>query len=338
MTFTTKEDLMACCGDSGLNLVGIDDEDESIAFSSASTDMESTVASDDDTAGASLVLGSFDQGMNVPYSRATPLYKNIEKKDWESVLLFLQKGKWSTSYFTSTSEHLHDPTPEVQCQTWVFSEDSTNPWTQLPIHAAISHEAPAVVIQKLLDLHPDAAKCRDSENMLPIHLAFGFGSNDNVIIALLDTWPESITELGGNQDDLRTPVQCCELGPNRTRGQVLESAIEQTKQQAMFESQTSWRQQVVTECQRLRLNKDNLQVTSLQVLLKQLMEDRKQLLEIKQKLKGKFGGPSPKNASDNVSVSSKRSLFSGKSSSAKSSSSIRSGWSRRFSISQHFDV
>ena len=336
-SFTTKEDIMACCVDPGLDLVDDDDGDETISIASASTDLESTVASDDDSAGESIesiVLGSFDQGMNVPYSRATPLYKNIEKKDWESVLLFLQKGKWSISYFTSSSEHLHDPTPEIQCQTWVFSEDSTNPWTQLPIHAAISHAAPAVVVKKLLDLHPDAAKCRDSENMLPIHLAFGYGCNDDVILTLLNAWPESVTELGGNQDDLRTPVQCCELGPNRTRGQVLESIIEQTRQQTLSESQEAWRRLVATECQRLRMNKDDLQITSLSVLMKQLMEDRKQLLDIKSKLKGKFGGASGKNMSDNMSVSSKRSLFSGKSSSAKSASSSRSGWSRRFSGSR----
>src|SRR5689334_13789555 len=68
------------------------------------------------------VSGESD-ALNVEYRKVTPLFRNIEKENWEGVLMFLTTGKWSTSMLSSSNDHLKSPSAEIQAKTWVTSYD-----------------------------------------------------------------------------------------------------------------------------------------------------------------------------------------------------------------------
>lgn len=224
----------------------------------------------------------------VPYAHATPLFKAIEKQQWESVLMFLNTSKWSNSFFVSTTDHMKNPTPYIQCQTWVTAYDNSSrqvEWSQLPLHAAISYAAPAVVIQKLVDLYPDALRMRDHERMLPVHLAFGFALPDPVLSLLLKAYPGSAQERGPGG---RLPHQCCELGPNKVRGEVFGMIAEQTSDLARKDQEKSFKSFISDYHKQNDIEDPNFfEDKDLKTLLSELMEDRKQLYELKKKIKKK---------------------------------------------------
>lgn len=248
-----------------------------------------------------------EEVLNTPYSRVTPLFRAIEKQEWEDVLMFLKKGKWKSSVFSSGFDHMKSPAPMVQCKTWVTSYNGhtgREEWSQLPIHAAISYSAPAIVIQELIHLYPGSLRCRDNQGMLPIHLAFGFGSNDAVLNALLKAYPGSARKRDTGD---RLPYQCCTLGPNKQRGEVLEIFAKQTAISTQEDMDKSWKKFVHAACQRLDLD-DKFTKKDLQPVLLELLEDRKQLLELKKRLKHKFGNQakaaSPRQTSNRVKSAS----------------------------------
>jgi hypothetical protein len=225
--------------------------------------------------------------LNVPYTHPTPIFKAIEKQQWESVLMFLNTSKWSNSFFVSTTDHFKNPTPFIQCQTWVTSYERgtrQEEWSQLPIHAAISYAAPAVVIQKIVELYPDALKMRDLEGMLPVHLAFGFAAPDPVLSMLLKNYPESAQERGPGG---RLPHQCCELGPNKIRGEVFGMVAEQTSDLARKDQEKSYTEYIKEYHKRHEIEETGMEEKDLKAILRELMEDRKQLLDLKRKIKKK---------------------------------------------------
>ena len=225
--------------------------------------------------------------LTVPHDRCTPLFRAIEQENWQGVVLFLNTGKWSDSMWKSSVDHLKSPAAPIQCKTWVISyKYGKEDWSQLPIHAAISYSAPAVVIQKLVEMYPQSVKERDGEGMLPIHLAFGFGSNDNILGFLLRSWPASVNEVGPRG---RLPHECCDLGPYKTKGEVLRIIAEQTGLAVQQSFDNLWTRTVVSNAERLNLQEQNLQKRHLTDLLTELLEDRAQLQELKEKLKTKFG-------------------------------------------------
>jgi hypothetical protein len=266
---------MACCADPEIPL----EDDYSAAGTQVSTDL-----SDE----------SGESQLRTPYQKATPLFRGIENEDWEGVHRFLNTSKWSNSFFVSSANHMANPTPQIQCKTWVtaYDDHGREEWSQLPLHAAISYGAPAVVIQKLIDLYPDALKKRDKEGMLPIHLAFGFSAPDPVLSLLLKAYPESVQQKGPGG---RLPHECCELGPNKMRGEVYCFLTEQTAVAVEQEFEATWKKCVQVNTARLQLGKDDkLEEKQLTELLTELLEDRKQLRDLKQKLKGKFGSSETK--------------------------------------------
>jgi hypothetical protein len=224
--------------------------------------------------------------LNVPYAKATPLFQAIEKQQWESVLMFLNTSKWSNSFFVSSTDHLKSPTPIIQCQTWVTYYnpiDRQIEWSQLPIHAAISYAAPAVVIQKIVEIFPDCLKERDNEGMLPVHLAFGFALPDPVLSLLLRTYPESAQERGPGG---RLPHQCCELGPNKIRGEVFGYIAEQTSDIARNDQQEYFKGFITETHKKLSIDESLIvDGKELKELIRELVEDRKQLLDLKKKIK-----------------------------------------------------
>lgn len=105
----------------------------------------------------------------------SPLYKAIEKKDWESVIT------------------IADASPD-QAATWVIRKESSGKlrWRLLPLHAAIVFKSPEKVIEHLLASYPLGAQSKDDQGMLPIHLAFRNGSSEGVVNLLLVAFPQSI--------------------------------------------------------------------------------------------------------------------------------------------------
>lgn len=219
--------------------------------------------------------------LNTDYRKVTPLFRNIERENWEGVLTFLATGKWSTSMLSSSSAHLRCPAPAIQVKTWVTSYDRSGnaEWSQLPLHAAISYLAPYVVVQKLVQIYPKAIHCTDNEGMLPIHLAFGFGAPDNVLALLLDPFPASVNEkgLGG-----RFPYECCELGPNKVRGRVYKAVTDQVIVRTRQEIDLEWREFALQSKKSIGLD-ENLDVSSKQLteFILELLKDKKELQDLK---------------------------------------------------------
>jgi hypothetical protein len=238
----------------------------------------------------------------VPYAHATPLFKAIEKQQWESVLMFLNTSKWSNSFFVSTTDHMKNPTPFIQCQTWVTAHDTSSrriEWSQLPIHAAITYAAPAVVIQKLVDLYPESLRMLDHERMLPVHLAFGFALPDTVISLLLKEYPGSAQERGPGG---RLPHQCCELGPNKVRGEVFGMIAEQTSDLTRKDQENTWKKFISDFHKQHEIEDPNFfEDKDLKSMLSELMEDRKQLLDLKKKIQKTSENETP-DASQNSKV------------------------------------
>lgn len=251
--------------------------------------------------------------LKASYANATPLFKGIEKKDWQGVLSFLNKGKWSNSFFVSTTDHMSNPSPKHQCQTWVIEYAKNDPakveWCQLPLHAAISYGAPAVVIQKIIDTYPEAVQMRDNEDMLPAHLAFGFSSPDQVLIALLKSYPEGARQRGPGG---RLPHECCELGPNKVRGEVFGFVASQTAALSKHENDDLYMICVRENYQKLGLpdvsRTDNKDLTE---IIAELLEERKELMEMKLKQQGlgysQLNLPTPELPSQALAVNATRS-------------------------------
>jgi hypothetical protein len=221
--------------------------------------------------------------MNTDYRKVTPLFQAIEKENWEVVLRFLMTGRWSDSLFESSNKYLQSPAKEIQVKTWVTCYDRQGKalWSQLPLHAALSYLAPFVVIQKMVQLYPKAIQCTDKEGMLPIHLAFGFGATDKVLQLLLEPFPSSmsIRGLGG-----RLPHECCDLGPNKIRGEIFKIATDQAKEQALAEIDQEWRSFTMAAKKTVGLDQP-LAITNkkLTEFILDLLKDRKELEYLKKR-------------------------------------------------------
>ncbi|GKY94456.1 hypothetical protein MPSEU_000411500 [Mayamaea pseudoterrestris] len=230
--------------------------------------------------------------LNTSYRRATPLFRAIEKENWEGVLMFLTTGKWSNSILANAHEYMKSPAPEIQVKTWVtsYSDHKKVPeWSQLPLHAAISYNAPFVVIRKLVECYPKSIQSTDNEGMLPIHLAFGFGASDQVLALLLEPFPSSINERGMGG---RLPYQCCELGPNKARGVVFEAVVDQVSKHARAEVDQNWRELLQMAQRKTNFAKPiDVLNGSLPDVLLELLSNRKELEDLK---KQRFRAAPPK--------------------------------------------
>ena len=241
---------------------------------------------------------------NTSYKKATPLFRQIEKQNWTGVLLFLKTGRWNNSIFT-TNAYMRNPGEKMQAKTWVTAYDRMGDpeWSQLPLHAAISYSAPYVVIKKLVEVYPRAIQCTDNEGMLPIHLAYGFGADDNVLAILMEPFPSSLNEkgLGG-----RYPYECCELGPNKVRGQVYKIVSEQLTRRVTEEIHSDWKKFVMAAQESVGLNREDLTNTTLHEYLLELLKDRKKLQSIAQNTDNSSSGNPTKTATSPVSISPRK--------------------------------
>jgi len=83
--------------------------------------------------------------------------------------------------------------------TWVYryEADKGLRWRILPIHAALVLKSDESVIMALLQSYPDGARMKDDNTMLPLHLAFRNEASKNIINKILSIYPESISVLDG---------------------------------------------------------------------------------------------------------------------------------------------
>jgi hypothetical protein len=115
--------------------------------------------------------------------------------------------------------------------------------------------------------------------MLPIHLAFGFGASENVLAFLLEPFPTSINERGLGS---RFPYECCELGPNKARGQVFRIVADQVSSRVRAEMDKEWRDVCNNAQQSIGIQSPihTSEKTLTEVML-ELIKDRKELELIK---------------------------------------------------------
>jgi hypothetical protein len=203
---------------------------------------------------------SFDDQANTlhrDYSEVTPLFRAIELEDWKGILLFLTSGRWSNSPLTSSYNHMLEPTKERQAQTWITCRGKKNElqWRQLPLHAAIAYMAPLPVVQKLVELYHDGIRSADDAGNLPLHLAFGFGAPDNVLAYLIKEYPQALS-IKGLQN--RRPLDCCDLGPNKARGEIISACQAHTRSLLMKDWDQHWKRSLVDARKRAGVNEPGL--------------------------------------------------------------------------------
>lgn len=286
---------MACCSDTGglLESEYWDDADTVSTSGRTRSNFSASTISREGTVNDNKSRGGSVAATKMSHQIATPLFQAVEREDWEGILTFLTTSKWSSGFFASSTDHLSSPTPAIQCQTWVtaYDADDRKEWSQLPLHAAICYEAPEPVVQKLLDMYPDALHETDGEGMLPIHLAFAYAASDAVILLLVKPFPECLQQKG---PEGRLPHECCDLGRNKVRGEVYGMLAKQTAITVNQDHENVWKTCVRENMVRLKLDEDEKIVEEKQLseLLTELLEDRKQLRYLKQKLKKKYSSVS----------------------------------------------
>jgi len=138
------------------------------------------------------------------YMEATPLFKTIQRKNWQAVLFFLRTGSFSFSPLTGTAM---THAVQQQTQTWVSKKDESGKelWRQLPLHAAICYGASQKVVEKLIIAYPEALRSSDCHGNLPLHLAYIFDGEDSVLSLLMKTFPAALHVM--NFQGLQ-PIQC----------------------------------------------------------------------------------------------------------------------------------
>ena len=157
----------------------------------------------------------------------TPLYQIIISRDWKHVVDLLD-GKeedpvWSLPGLTG----IHQLMPtlgvskqndaemrecqrklRVQARTWIVHRQRGTgilKWRMLPIHVALSYQAPFEVMLRLYNLYPGSVRCRDHRGMLPLHICFFRGGEDRVLELFLDVFPDA---LDVKDDKGRTAIEC----------------------------------------------------------------------------------------------------------------------------------
>eukprot|EP00985_Skeletonema_marinoi_P019543 scaffold11241_cov148-Skeletonema_marinoi.AAC.12 len=157
----------------------------------------------------------------------TPLYKVIVSRDWKHVTDLLD-GKeedpvWSLPGLTGFQQlmpNLGVNRPDVtkmkdyqnklraQARTWILHRERGSgvlKWRMLPVHVALSYQAPFEVVLRLYHLYPGSIRCRDHRGMLPLHICFYRGGEDRVLELFMDVFPDA---LDVKDDKGRSAIEC----------------------------------------------------------------------------------------------------------------------------------
>lgn len=156
----------------------------------------------------------------------TPMYRVIIARDWKHTTDLLD-GKeedplWSLPGLNGIHQLMSSSSskPDVskmkdyqnklraQARTWILHREHRSgvlKWRMLPIHVALTYQAPFEVILRLYHLFPGSIRCRDHRGMLPLHICFFRGLEDRVLELFLDVFPEA---LDVKDDKGRLPIEC----------------------------------------------------------------------------------------------------------------------------------
>lgn len=129
----------------------------------------------------------------------TELYRLIQMKRWSRTLEVLEKF------------------PE-DAKVWIYrleADHVTVRWRLLPLHAALILKAPDTVVEALLLAFAGAAKMRDDQGSLPLHIVCKVGNVPLVAEMLITAYPQAITDEDGSS---RNPAALLALfnPPNKT--------------------------------------------------------------------------------------------------------------------------
>ncbi|KAL3903266.1 MAG: hypothetical protein SGILL_010509, partial [Bacillariaceae sp.] len=219
-------------------------------------------------------------------TQCTKLYKVIEDKQWEEVLYYLESSKfYDTTIFTSLMGNDPDP-PSVQVRTWVTALDESGDvrWCQLPLHAAITFQAPFSVIARLVQIYPKSVRCADDQDMLPLHYAFRFGAEDEVVSLLLEKFPQAI---GKKAVKDRLPLDMAHYSSKAERGIIIEYYVEHAVRSAKAEWDNEYEKMVTG----MRTNADSSMKQELAVYKTKIRETERQLQNTQEELDAVKGGP-----------------------------------------------
>jgi len=167
-------------------------------------------------------------------SKCTKLYKSIEGKKWDEILYFMETGKWyfDTTIFTSIFFGSGPDPRYIESRTWITALDEMGSvrWCQLPLHAAITFQAPFEVVQKLVETYPESVRCADDQDMLPLHYAFRFGSEDKVLAYILEEFPQALKKKALRD---RLPLDMAHYSSRPERGTIIECYLETSIAEAL---------------------------------------------------------------------------------------------------------
>lgn len=126
------------------------------------------------------------------------------------LFLLMNQQLWDSAQ----SRLYHAP---LEAHTWIssrFPDDHEYKWRNLPLHLACLHvpePVPLQFVEALIGAYPEAARCRNHEGSMPIHLAcecMGFGpktrlEDEGILITLIRAFPDC---LGIKDGKGRTPL------------------------------------------------------------------------------------------------------------------------------------
>lgn len=230
-------------------------------------------------------------------STCTKLYKMIEGKQWEEIIYFLETGKWyfDTTFLTSM---IYGPGPSpryIESRTWVTALDEMGNvrWCQLPLHAAITFQAPFDVITKLVKVYPESIRCADDQDMLPLHYAFRFGSEDNVLSRILEEFPHAIKKKALRD---RLPLDMAHYSLKPERGVIIECYVDTS----IAEARADWENDIRSTRSSIKtkmtsnLSQHNLsQHETVGSAKRELFEAKKKIQELEEKLECGRTAPPP---------------------------------------------
>ena len=218
-------------------------------------------------------------------TQCTKLYKIIEEKQWEEVLYYPESGKfYDTTIFTTMLGNEPDP-PSVQVRTWVTALDETGDvrWCQLPLHAAITFQAPFSVIARLVEIYPKCVRCADDQDLLPLHYAFRFGAEDEVVALLLERFPQAI---GKKAVKDRLPLDMAHYSSKAERGVIIEYYVEHAVRSAKAEWDSEYEKMVTG----MKSNADSTMKQELAEYKTKVQETERQLQYTQKELEAVRGG------------------------------------------------
>ncbi len=128
-------------------------------------------------------------------SGGTVLFKAIEQRQWKSVLSRLTMCPHEVSTFVYRVDHSASSSSSGEKE----EEDLKFQYVSLPLHAALLHKPPRIIVSTLIAAYPKAVS-RKCGGDLPLHIALKHGSGLECIEHLILAYPKSLKVDDSNGD------------------------------------------------------------------------------------------------------------------------------------------